>query len=72
MKRPADGTAIQSVFQVRGEKMRMISLLMIFARQSRPALGDVTSTTVNLAPDAGAGRDVKRQRTHDPLLPALG
>ncbi|KAL9641148.1 MAG: hypothetical protein Q9204_000246 [Flavoplaca sp. TL-2023a] len=72
MKRPADGTTIQSVFQVHGEKVRMISLLMIFARQSRPALGDVTSTTVNLAPDAGAGGDVKRQRTHDPLLPAPG
>ncbi|KAL8983066.1 MAG: hypothetical protein Q9205_002596, partial [Flavoplaca limonia] len=41
-------------------------------QQSRPALGDVTSTTVNLAPDAGAGGDVKRQRTHDPLLPAPG
>ncbi|KAL9042264.1 MAG: hypothetical protein Q9180_000732, partial [Flavoplaca navasiana] len=72
MKRPADGTTMQSVFQVRGEKVRMISLLMIFARQSRPALGDVTSTTVNLAPDVGAGGDVKRQRTHDPLLPAPG
>lgn len=72
MKRPADGTAMQSVFQVRGEKVRMIRLLMIFARQSRPALDDVTSTTVNLAPDVGAGGDVKRQRTHDPLLPAPG
>ncbi|CAL8582001.1 DNA repair protein rad52 [Xanthoria parietina] len=41
-------------------------------QQSRPALGDVTSTTVNVAPDGGAGGDVKRQKTCDPLLPAPG
>lgn len=41
-------------------------------RQSRPALGDVTSATVNVPPDAGVGGDVKRQRTGDPLLAAPG
>ncbi|KAL8674251.1 MAG: hypothetical protein Q9168_001318 [Polycauliona sp. 1 TL-2023] len=39
-------------------------------QQSRPALGDVTGSTVNVAPSVGAGGDVKRQRTQDPLLPA--
>ncbi|KAI4259136.1 MAG: hypothetical protein L6R42_004737 [Xanthoria sp. 1 TBL-2021] len=38
----------------------------------RPALGDVTSTTVNVASDVGACGDVKRQKTCDPLLPAPG
>ncbi|KAL8914447.1 MAG: hypothetical protein Q9171_000952 [Xanthocarpia ochracea] len=41
-------------------------------QQSRPALGDVTSVTVNVPPDAGVGGDVKRQRTGDPLLAAPG
>ncbi|KAL8850139.1 MAG: hypothetical protein Q9221_004900 [Calogaya cf. arnoldii] len=41
-------------------------------QQSRPVLGDVTSTTVNVPPDVGAGGDVKRQKTCDPLLPAPG
>ncbi|KAL9001187.1 MAG: hypothetical protein Q9169_000371 [Polycauliona sp. 2 TL-2023] len=41
-------------------------------QQSRPALGDVTGTTVNVAPGVGAGGDVKRQKTHDPQLPAPG
>ncbi|KAL8766595.1 MAG: hypothetical protein Q9209_006660 [Squamulea sp. 1 TL-2023] len=39
-------------------------------QQPRPALGDVTSITVNVPPDAGDGGEVKRQRTGEHLLPA--
>ena len=35
-------------------------------RQSRPALGDVTSTTVNVPSDSGGG-DAKRQRMSGPV-----
>ncbi|KAL8731320.1 MAG: hypothetical protein Q9166_003544 [cf. Caloplaca sp. 2 TL-2023] len=42
----------------------------IAIQQPRPALGDVTSTTVNVSADTGG--DVKRQRIGDPLREVSG